>query len=63
MYAYGVTPTGKSFRFVRACARPGCQVEFELKSYWGLSFSFVTLSFPFSLVWQGVSPFPHVKSK
>ena len=28
----GGTPTGKSFRFVRACARSGCQVEFDLES-------------------------------
>jgi len=33
---WGVTPTGKSFRFVHARARSGCQVEFELKSYQGL---------------------------
>ena len=26
-----MTPTGQSFRFVRACARSGCQVDFELK--------------------------------
>ena len=43
-----MSPTGKSFRFVRACARSGnesaCQVEFELMCnvwssapMWGLS--------------------------
>jgi len=41
----GVTPTGKSFRFVRACARSGCQVEFELKSWAGLfPFPFILFS-------------------
>ena len=33
---WGVTPTWKSFRFVGACARSGCQVEFDLKSREGL---------------------------
>ena len=45
---WGVTPTGKSFRFVRACAQSGCQVEFELKSYRGL-FSFPFCHSEFSL--------------
>jgi len=43
-----VTPTGKSFRFVRACARSGCQVEFELKSWEGL-FTFPFCPAEFSL--------------
>ena len=38
----------KSFRFVRACARSGCQVEFELKSGEGL-FSFPFCPAEFSL--------------
>ena len=57
---WGVTPTGKSFRsFVRArglVARwnssPNRGREFSL-------FPFGPLSFPFSLVWQGVFPPPH----
>jgi hypothetical protein len=51
---WGVTLTGKSFRFVRACARSGCQVEFE-------SFPFSLLSrrvFPFSLCGMAFSLFP-----
>ena len=43
---WGVTPTRKSFRFVRACARSGCQVEFELKSYqWLFPFPFCHAEF------------------
>ncbi len=38
------------FRFVRACARSGCRVEFGLKSGCG--------PFPFSLFPQRVFPFP-----
>ena len=47
-----MTPTGKSFRFVRACARSGCQVEFELKSGEGV--------FPFPFWPAEVSLFPCV---
>jgi len=61
---WGVTPTGKSFRFVRACARSDYQVEFELKCVGGFSlFPFVPPSFPVSLAWHGVFPFSHAKSK
>ena len=48
----GVTPAGKSFRFARACARSGCQVEFELKSYRGV--------FPFPFCHAEFSIFPCV---
>ena len=47
---WAVTPTGKSFRFVRACARSGCQVEFELKSG--------TRPFPFPFCHAELSLFP-----
>ena len=30
-----MTPSGKSCRFVRACALSGCQVEFELNGHNG----------------------------
>ena len=50
-----MTPTGKSFRFVRACARSGCQVEFELKSWEGL--------FPFPFCPAEFSLFPCVAGR
>ena len=48
----GVSPTGKSFRFVRACARSGCKVRMDLKSD--------PSAFPFSLLVPGglLSLFP-----
>jgi hypothetical protein len=58
-------PGTRFVSFFRARARSGCQVEFELN--WGdgvfLLFPLGPPSFPFSLVWQSVCPFPHVKSK
>ena len=52
---WGVTPTGKSFRFVRACARSGCQVEFEPKSGEGV--------FPFPFWPAEFSLFPCVAGR
>ena len=47
----GLPPvTGKSFRFVRACARCGCEVGMSLKSH--------APRFPFSLCPVEVFPFP-----
>ena len=54
-----MSPTGKSFRVVRACARSGCLVRsrFNFESG-GFPFSlFAPAGFPFSLLGMGGVPF------
>ena len=46
----GLSPTGKSFRFVRRRARSGCTVESEAPKASG--------TVPFSLLWQALLAFP-----